>query len=350
MMTIDSDMICEADDCAAGLACSAWERCCAQTGRRFAPPRRVIPLKRQRAGRKSGVYRLEGACDDGSAAIAKRCLRESAAVERVVHERVLPRIGISTVAYYGYFEEDEGAFCWLFTGDAGETKLFETDCDSVARWLARLHGSAAALAGAMPLPQRGSAHYREHLCAAMAQVTQQTGMERGGLEVLRVLRELMEQLDAQWEQTCAPCRVAPQTLVHADFGRKNVRMRVSPTGEREVVALDWEMAGWGPPAVDIPHSPRRAPPRTPGSGAAKWRGTVSLATYAAHSCGRWDGAALDELARLARVGSVFRTVAGIRWALERLSAGRNETAMGELNWYAQDLPRTLAAIDWVKWR
>ena len=351
MTTIPMDIVPGKADRALGLAVAAWERCCASVGRKFALPSAVVSLKPQRVGRKSGVCRLEGAGVGGSSVIAKRCLRSAAAVERAVHERLLPRIDIPTVQYYGHFEEPEGEFCWLFMEDAGATKLFENDRELVAEWLARLHGSAAALAEEITLPERGAAHYHKHLSAAYAtlvETTRQPSLAPADQELLRVLQQSIEQLDAKWEETCAPCAGAPRTLVHADFGRKNVRIRDGATGRREVVALDWEMAGWGPPSVDIPHSPRRAPPRKIRNGPAHWRGTIPLEAYAAHAGGRWDGAAFEELTRIARVGSVFRTVASIRWALEQLRAGATDKAMAKLRWYTEDLPHTLAAIDWVK--
>jgi hypothetical protein len=206
----------------------------------------------------------------------------------------------------------------------------------------------AALADEIPLPERGPAHYLGHLRATgalLARFTQDASLAHADRERLRSLYGLMERVEGSWQRICSPCASAPRTLVHGDFGRKNVRVRTSMSGARELVALDWEMAGWGPPSADIPHSPRRAPPRTVRDGPARWRGAVPLDVYAAYSNGRWDGAALEELHRVARVGTVFRSIASVRWALEQLHAGGIEKAMTKLGWYAEDLPRTLAAVE-----
>ena len=103
----------------------------------------------------------------------------------------------------------------------------------------------------------------------------------------------------------------------------------------------------GPAVGRHPHSPRRAPPRKARSGPPRWRGKVPLDVYAAaHPGRRWDGPAFQELQRVARVGTVFRSVASIRWALEQLGAGGVDKGMSKLRWDAEDLPRTLAAVDW----
>src|SRR5437763_15252337 len=52
-------------------------------------------------GKATAAYRLLRAGADGSHVIAKRCRRAAAAVERKVYERVLPRLSLPTLQYYG---------------------------------------------------------------------------------------------------------------------------------------------------------------------------------------------------------------------------------------------------------
>jgi aminoglycoside phosphotransferase (APT) family kinase protein len=350
MSTAQPGIAFETADPSLSRPADAWERFCDSIGRPFATPAAVVSLKSQRHNWKSGVFRLDGSGDGGGNVIAKRCLRAAADVECAVHQRVLPRVGISTLRCYGHMEEADGPFSWIFMEDAGSEKLLQADRDLAAEWLARLHASTAALADEIPLPERGPTHYYEHLRAARAILTKfvhELSLTADDRELLHILDELMQRLDAAWASACAPCASAPRTLVHGDFGRKNTRLRARATGGRELVALDWEMAGWGPPCADIPHSPRSAPPRKPQS-ALGWRGTVPLDVYATHAGGRWDGAAFEDLARLACIGTLFQSVASIRWALEELHAGGTEKAFTRLRWYAEGLPTTLAAINWVR--
>ena len=77
---------------------------------------RVSVLKR---GHKSQVYRLHGLLD-GRAVIAKRCPTGTARIERTVHERILPGLPIPTLCWYGFVQDEDAAFGWLFTEVAGD--------------------------------------------------------------------------------------------------------------------------------------------------------------------------------------------------------------------------------------
>ena len=349
-MTTASPQLCRSKvDIALGLAARAWETHCQATGRAVRVPAAVVPLKSQRPGRKSGVYRLEGVGEDGAAVVAKRTFRSTARVERDVYERILPRAKVPALRYYGFLEEPDGNFCWLFLEDAGERKLTESDGPIAAEWLAQLHTRAAPLIGEVPLPDRGPAHYLEHLRAG------RTLIEAALVQVMlpdedRVaLRDLLrhgQRLEAQWARLTAACATAPTTLVHGDFARKNLRLREGPDGT-QMVALDWETAGWGPPAADLPFSPTRCrrdrPDRSPDK-PRSWSGTVPLDVYAAH-CSRWRGdARISDLVELGRAGTLFRIVAGIRWAAEQQEGGIF-SGVKKLRWYAELLPRALAAAD-----
>ena len=70
-------------------------------------------------GRKSSVYRLTGAGPRGGGVVAKRCLRESALVERAVYERVLPSLQLTRPEYFGLGDDPDDEYCWLFLEDAG---------------------------------------------------------------------------------------------------------------------------------------------------------------------------------------------------------------------------------------
>src|SRR5438876_2333916 len=66
----------------------------------------ILKLKR----RKSAVYRLTGIGSNGSVVIAKRCQTETATVERIVYETLLPRLSVPVLRYYGFVPEPEGEF------------------------------------------------------------------------------------------------------------------------------------------------------------------------------------------------------------------------------------------------
>jgi aminoglycoside phosphotransferase (APT) family kinase protein len=211
--------------------------------------------------------------------------------------------------------------------------------------LARLHHDSAQWVGIVPLPHRGAAHYREHLACGVALINAFLADTRAADDdaaVLRALQEGLDRVEARWAMVTEACASSPPTLVHGDFVAKNIRSVGTPTG-RDVVVLDWETAGWGPIAADLPQWMPR-PPRRPHK-PQRWTGTVNLDVYAAHLDGAWDGRRRRDLDRLAAVGTVLRCVAGIRWGAEEIHAGGTVKSMERLRWFAEELPHAIAALD-----
>jgi hypothetical protein len=334
-------------DVAIGLVSRAWHDVCVTDGRRPTVPSAVVPLKPHRPGRKSGAYRLEGAGEGGSAVIAKRSARPTALIERQVYERLLPRIDVPALRYYGFLEEPDEDFCWLFLEDAGEAKLVETDREFAADWLARLHTNAAVLADQAALPDCGPERYLTHLLAArelLAEVLPGLAPSDEKRRALYALRGSLDELESMWERLRRACATAPRTLVHGDYARKNLRVRRTPAG-RELLALDWETAGWGPPAADLACRPIRDRRKRKADKPRSWDGTVSLAAYAARCAGRWDGSRAAELDQLAQVGTVFRTIASVRWAAEQVRGGGAPRGLERLCWCAELLPQAIADLN-----
>ena len=307
-------------DIAIGLVSDAWAQACRHAGRNVTEPAAIVPLKSQKPGRKSGVYRLEGI---EPPVVAKRCRRDSGLTERQVYERILPATGLRALAFYGCVNDPaDPAHLWLFLEDAGSAKLMQSDRALAARWLARLHTSAASLPETVSLPERGPAHYFEHLRTARGSAeccVKCVSLSAGERAILDDLRRLLDRVEMRWEALCEPCSALPRTLVHGDVARKNSRLRATPDGPA-IVMLDWETAGWGPPAVDLKTCARPAK-HLPGG----WDGTVPLEAYAAAVAEAWPAVTLRDVQRHARTGTVFRLLAGIRWASELLNVGSGAT-------------------------
>ena len=126
-------------------------------------PQRIAPHKIEtlHKGKKSAVYRLEGLGPHGSAVIAKRCRKKTAAIERTVYEEVLPHFPAPTLHYYGCVVEEEDDFWWLFLEDAGGEPYaarLEEHRVLAAHWLGLLHLTAARLPVQARLPARGSGY------------------------------------------------------------------------------------------------------------------------------------------------------------------------------------------------
>jgi hypothetical protein len=287
-----------------------------------ARPGRIETLK---DGSKSAVYRLTG-IEGHDAVIAKRCETEGARIERTVYRDVLPGLPLPSLRFYGWIE-DGSEFCWLFLEDSGgEPHLLETAKDRglAARWLARLHLSAATLAQAPGLPGRDAAFYQEQLERARRAMRQSQAnrlLAQADRVVLGSVLRACDELEARWQQVADRCARIPRTLVHGDFHSKNLHVRRGAAG-LQFFPLDWEYAGWGPPAVDLPE--------------------VDLEEYhQAWAEGRC-GLDLAAVRRIAGAGVIFQWVAAVNWAATHLPCPYIERGMRRLRSYEAEIPRILA--------
>src|SRR5260221_341952 len=111
--------------------------------------------------------------------------------------------------------------------------------------------------------------------------------------VLEAIVAQCDFLDSRWNQVNALCQGMPPTFVHGDLKAKNIRVRHTSHGIA-VLPFDWEIAGWGVPAVDLLKCP-------------------DLAICWAEAQGHWPDLKLRELERLAEVGELFRALIAIYW-------------------------------------
>jgi hypothetical protein len=327
-------------DIAIDLVPEAWARACRVTGLSVTQPSAIIPLKPQKSDRKSGTYRLEGV---DLPVVAKRCSRANAHIERTIYQQVLPATGLPTLAVFACVDDaTDPKCCWLFVEDAGPANVTERDRALVASWLARLHRSSPALTDTISLPERGPAHYLEQLRSARRNLQQ--GIETGDLTVaecatLEQLLPLLNQIEERWKAICVACNIVPRTLVHGDLARKNCRLR-GACEVPSVVMLDWETAGWGPPAADLADW-ARPPKKTPDG----WGGTVPLDVYALAVADAWPAVTWRDLQEQARIGTMFRLIAATLWASELLEVGGGARAVGKLAWIYDKLAATEAAFN-----
>lgn len=259
-------------------------------------PESVEVLKREV---KSTVYRLWGAGPAGSAVIAKRCLPETARLERTIYEQILPRVAVSRLEYYGSLVDDaDGVSGWLFLEDAGGATYSPTDPEHRAlagRWLGLLHAGATQLVATAGLAERGPGYYLERLRVARGVLRRSLGNPLLTPDEIRDVAAVIAQcdwLESRWSHVEEACADAPVTLVHGDFRCKNVRLRASPTG-LVVLPMDWEQAGRAVPAADLTR--------------------VDLAAYQSAVQDSWprlDGIVIQ---RLAGAGRIFQRVAAIDW-------------------------------------
>jgi Ser/Thr protein kinase RdoA (MazF antagonist) len=178
-----------------------------------------------------------------------------------------------------------------------------------------MHVSAACIPAVSRLPDRGPAHYLDHLLRARQLIQSNLGHPALSSQDLKVLEAILSQgylLELQWHHLEALCHRFPRTLVHGDFSKDNVRVRWSTCGNK-LVAFDWEMAGYGIPAFDI------AEPS--GRGVARARVETELVDYCSVVQQSWSDLDVTAIRELAHLGAVFRLLAAISWESLDISLG-----------------------------
>jgi aminoglycoside phosphotransferase (APT) family kinase protein len=291
-----------------------------------------------RKSEKSSVYRLDGIGPGGSSLVAKRCRIETALIERLVYEDVLPCLPITTLTFHGCVGDNESH--WLFVEYAGGVRFSagnEAHRALASRWLALMHTAATRLPLADALPDRGPGHYVEQL--RCARETIRRNLENPALRssdrgVLESIVAQCDALESRWCEVEARCAGLPRTLVHGDFRPKNVYIRAEQVGMR-LFAIDWEMAGWGVPAVDL----------------ASARGPrvelIDVPTYMSVARESWRTLDAASLRTLLAVGLLFRRLDAINWDAVRLATPWPQRAMEAMRVYRAELAGFVGMARWA---
>jgi aminoglycoside phosphotransferase (APT) family kinase protein len=285
----------------------------------------LVGVEALRHKQVSQVYRLEGIGRAGSV-VAKRTSIAIAALERCVYEQALPQLPLRGLGFEGALEDTDA--CWLFLEDAGNERAEGPEARRLlTTWLAGLHTSAAPLADTLPLPERGADHHRERLRAAHHPLREHLGnpaLSPADRWVLCRLADDLARLDARWSEVEALFAQMPRTLVHGDLVPANLRLRAGSSGN-ELLVLDWETAGLGPPAVDLI--------------------AVEPSLYATLVASTWPQATADVVTCWQRFGRLLRLVVATGWESPDLSTRWIERPMARLRVYRRELEDAMSALD-----
>lgn len=244
--------------------------------------------------------------------IAKRCVTKTGKFERVIYEEILPLLPVSQLHFYGALQEND-SHMWLFLADAGQDSFSPMDESHrllAAHWLGGLHRFAPRTRAAELLPERGASHYFELMQRAREKIVKFLAsplMTPANVEVLKKVLSQMDMLESNWQALLKSCEGVPSTLAHGDFRPKNVHIKQTSMGD-VLYAMDWEMAGWGTPVVDL--APSRGLTSEP---------QVDMPVYISIMQEDWPGLDLSTLRYFAQVGCIFRRLAAIYWSSLEMS-------------------------------
>jgi hypothetical protein len=318
-------------------AAAAWRA----LGQDHSAPSAIEKVKGREGGGRT-VYRLLQATPGGDSVIAKRYRVAVHSVERMFYQEVLPYLPVSTPRYYGELKADD-EFVWVFLEDAGSQRLSPQRADHrtlAARWLGAMHAAGPELPAARRLPDRGPQHYRRHLDAGRRLILENLAnpaLETDDVTLLRSVVASCDLTERRWSELEEICAAAPSTLVHGDFRPKNMYVQAPPGEPQRLLLIDWETAGWGPPAADL------APMRH------EYLPQVDLEEYCRIVQRRWPRFDLRLAHRLMWVGLVFRRLAAIEWAALSLPFPQKEvlaTPVSRLRFHGEQLRRALEDGSW----
>jgi len=303
-----------------------------------AEPRRIEIIKLKR---KTAVYRLSGVGENGRTLVAKRCRAAVAGVERLVYEKLLPAAGVPTLQCFGLVPEPAGEFCWLFLEGAGAEVYSPASAEHralAARFLAVLHCMNYNEALQAALPDRSPNHYLRLIGfsrTAMLAHLDNPFLAADDRELLRIFVARCELMLARWQELQRFLEDWPRALVHGDFVIKNVRIRSGARG-LELLVFDWEMAGWGVPAVDLTQFLGKT-------------ASPDLEVYGAALRKCHPQVAPEDLARLAAYGSLLRLVDKIYWEAMGMEEPTYEFMAKPIATLVSYAPRLEAALHTANW-
>jgi Phosphotransferase enzyme family len=312
-------------------------------------PERVEPagIERLQKKRKGIVYRLEGVGPGGSDVIAKRSSPERLLKERIIYEQILPALPISIVRYYGFIEEPDDGCCWLFLESAGGeeySSLAEKHRALAGRWLGLLHTSAARVAAAARLPDRGPGYYLAQLrqgCDTILRNLSNPALTADDVKVLETVLRQCEVVRSHWSQVEKLCEGMPRTLIHGDFAPKNMRVRTGQAGG-VLLPFDWGSAGWGVAAADLASS------GTASNDYWDYWANPDLAAYRSVVWESWPRLETQDAESLAVIGKIFRCLVCINLEAPSFAMEWVENAVRDMRIYQAAMADAIQEAGWER--
>jgi hypothetical protein len=322
-MTKAAAVIAEATDAEAATAALAWERLAVPDA---TAPRRVLALCGREAGGKTQAYLLPDAGPGGVDVVAKLSRPDLIANEHAM----IAAAALSaarTLRGYGTIAHDNRR-SWLFTDAArgAQPSGAPLHRGAIARWLADLHGSTAALAPPTAVADLSLAAQRartRETFGHLHRASRNRALDRDGLRLVDAVLRTLAMIDARWdrlEQADAPLKPC---LVHGDLVPKNMLVDVS-TDPPAVGVFDWAEGGWGTPLIDYAR--------------------IDLPCYG-HALSTWYGVGLHDLEEAAAAGRVLRLIASVGWEAPTLGTSWIDRPLRRLGEYHEELERAMRGLE-----
>jgi hypothetical protein len=206
-------------------------------------------------GKGTYVYRLNGIGNSADSVIAKLGPRDAILTERFAYQDLLPRLPVTKLQCYGFFEWDENQ-AWIFLEDACGEPFSEFLRDHIAvasEWVGLMHATSARERLGTHLSNHGSGYYRRFFTETrrIVSATLETcSLQPMQASLLETIVEHCHAVESKWAEIWNDCETLPKCLLHGDFINKNLRVR-TVKGRLALYVMDWESASWSVPVEDI---------------------------------------------------------------------------------------------------
>lgn len=280
-------------------------------------------------GRHSTAVHLRADGVGSGSVVAKLRPAGGLDLERSLHERVLPALGLDVPACLGFAAGAGGESDVLLLEYVGERPFLPSrpaHRAAAARWLGTCHARSAGIPLPDAIPRRSREEERQLVSTTRSRLGGPLGNPGLGDPGRSLVARSIDLLDAaleRWPEWVGRSQRAPSVLTHGAFVARNVRMR---RAGRSLVTLpfDWDHVAVRSPAVDLA--------RTPG-GDAGFAANAALDVYreTLASCGL--SLERGEVAALAALGTVVRAAACIGWLVPGLTRPDGAYALPELEIY-----------------
>ncbi|MEN8181346.1 MAG: phosphotransferase [Myxococcota bacterium] len=289
-------------------------------------------------GRHATTVHLRPSGGSGASVVAKVRPPGGLDLERLIHEVILPDLGVETPEFLGFASGSAGESDVLFLEYVGSAEFQSSDPahqEAAGRWLGRFHAASARASMPALIPRRDLEEDRVEVSSArmqLASILDNPALgDEGGLLVSRVL-ELLDTATGRWSEWAERTAWVPRVLTHGAFISRNVRMRGAGS-TLTTLPFDWDHVAIRSPAIDL----ARTSGPSHGFGACASLGRYRT-TLAAH------GLPLDRsvVAAVAAMGTVIRAAACIGWLIGSLESEYANRRLGDVEIYRQALEGALS--------
>lgn len=301
------------------------------------PPQEIIVLKDKK---KSKVFQLKFTNESENSVIAKAGRIKSLYIEKKVYEEILPDLSIDSADYLGFVKrESNKEFSWLFL-EFVKGILFDRTQEehllAAIKWLGGLHSSHLPEKHIALLSDRSVESYYNYLKRGLNNLilykTNQN-LSREHIDTLSNIQSKLQVIKLSWEQIDNFCQPFPNTFIHGDYQAKNNVIQTI-NSHFKFVCIDWEMAGWGTPAIDLGRF-HRFP-------------DAMLSAYWELTKKNNRNMSFQNLISLSQAGEILRLIIAIYWASRGLKYDWVHRSMKNLTEYRKRLAKSIHDFEWIQ--